>query len=157
MISFSYSYSLFSSLYESFILFKRVYREQIEGEILFANYDTWTPPSETFPGFAHGIQGMKLGEKRTLFIYPTLGYGVLTTLPPCIGLKIKVHLIDIDENIHGMLPFLQPLDLNWIKEPSFYRDFEESIDQRPRFIGSFYRKMLDKMEVYPSILENGKI
>lgn len=128
--------------------------EDLQGEVLFANHDTWIFLSETVQGFAHGIQGMHLGEKRAFFVHPTLAYGVLTTLPPCIGLKIQVHLIDIDENSDGILPLLQPLDLNWIKDPSFYRDIKESIDQRPRFMGAFYRKMLDKIEVSDKIVNS---
>ncbi len=117
--------------------------KDLEGEVLFANYDTWVCLSETIPGFSHGLQGMKLGEKRTLFIHPTLGYGALTTLPPCIGLAVTVHLIDIEEHSQGPLAPLRFLDVDWIKNPAFCRAIEESIKKRPHFVGAFYREMLD--------------
>jgi peptidylprolyl isomerase len=120
--------------------------EDLEGNVLFANCDSWLSLSETIPGFAHGVQGMRMGEKRTLFIHPALAFGALTTLPPCAALNIKVHLLDIDESSSGVLSSLTPLDLDWIQNPSFLRHIEESIQQQPRFIGSFYRDMLDKME-----------
>jgi hypothetical protein len=89
---------------------------------------------------------MQVGEKRTLFIHPSLGYGALTSLPPCLGLVIKVHLIDFDQSSCGNLPPLQALDLDWVKEPCFYQEIKESIDTRPLFVGSFYGKILDKIE-----------
>lgn len=36
---------------------------------------------ETIPGFRQGILGMKVGEKRQLFIHPDLGYGKSGQLP----------------------------------------------------------------------------
>jgi hypothetical protein len=89
---------------------------------------------------------MHVGEKRTLFTHPALAYGVMTTLPPCIALIIKVRLIDIDESSSGKLPSLTPVDLSWVQNREFYDAIEESIQQLPRFIGSFYRDMLDKIE-----------
>jgi peptidylprolyl isomerase len=120
--------------------------ENLQGDTLFANCDTWLSLSQTIPGFAHGVQGMHVGEKRTLFIHPALAYGVMTTLPPCIALIIKVRLIDIDETSSGKLPSLTPVDLSWVQNREFYDAIEESIQQLPRFIGSFYRDMLDKIE-----------
>jgi FKBP-type peptidyl-prolyl cis-trans isomerase len=117
-----------------------------EGHILFANHDSWLYLSQTIPGFAHGIQGMHIQEKRTLFIHPTLGYGALTTLPPCSALIIEVHLLDIDSQDSGALPPLTPLNLSWIQEVSLYEDIEESLKQQPSFTGSFYREMLDKIK-----------
>lgn len=120
--------------------------EDLEGNILFANHDTWIIPSETISGFAHGIQGMRISERRTLFVHPALAYGALTTLPPCRELVMKLHLIDVDETIKGELPPLTPIDLNWLKNPAFLRALEESVDQLPRFTGAFYRDFLDKIE-----------
>lgn len=120
--------------------------EDPEGNILFANHDTRLNLSQTVPSFAHGVQGMHIGEKRTLFIHPALAYGALTTLPPCIELVVKVHLLDMDETISKMLPSLTPHDLSWVQDTSLYRNIEESIQQLPRFTGSFYRNLLDKIE-----------
>jgi FKBP-type peptidyl-prolyl cis-trans isomerase len=120
--------------------------EDLESTILFANYDTWISLSQTIAGLAHGVQGMHVGEKRTLFIHPSLAYGALTTLPPCSELIIKVHLRDIDETTIGTLPPLQPLDLRWLQDIAFYRVLKQSIQQQPGFIGSFYSDILDKIE-----------
>lgn len=120
--------------------------EDPQGNVLFANHDAWLDLSQTIPGFAHGVQGMQVGEKRTLFIHPALAYGALTTLPPCIELIVKVHLLGIDEASSEALPDLTSRDLSWVQDPSFYQTIEKSIEQRPRFIGTFYRDMLDKIE-----------
>ena len=118
--------------------------EDQEGNILFANHDSWLHLSQTIPGFAHGVQGMHVKEKRTLFIHPSLGYGVLTTLPPCSTLIVTVHLLDIDSQVSVALCPLTPLDLSWLQESCLYEDIEESLKQQPYFTGSFYREMLDK-------------
>jgi len=44
-----------------------------EQNILFANCDTWLRLSQTIPAFAHGVQGMRVGEKRTIFVQSGLG------------------------------------------------------------------------------------
>ncbi len=108
------------------------------------HYHSWIKLSQVIPGLAHGIQGMHVQEKRTLFIHPTLGYGVLTTLPPGSALVVKVHLLDIDSQVSGTLPPLIPLDLSWVQESCLYEDLEESLKKQPYFIGSFYREMFDK-------------
>lgn len=121
--------------------------EDEEGNVLFANHDSWLHLSQTIPGFAHGVQGMRVEEKRTLFIHPTFGYGALTTLPPCSTLIVKVHLLDVDpQGGRAVLPPLRHLDLSWVQEASFYEDIEESLNQQPYFTGSFYREMLDKIK-----------
>lgn len=120
--------------------------EDHDNNILFANYDTWLNLSQTIPGFAHGVQGMQIGEKRTLFVHPSLAYGVFTTLPPCIELTIKVHLIDVDATTSVKLPSLTPLDLSLVQNNSFYQAAEESLQQLPRLTGAFYRDMTDKIE-----------
>lgn len=120
--------------------------EDMEGNILFANHDSWINLSETFPGFAHGLQGMHVQEKRLLFIHPALAYGALTTLPPCSALMVKVQLLDIDLQTLGTLPLLNPLDLSWVQNASFYNTIEESLIQQPYFAGIFYREMLNKIK-----------
>ncbi len=120
--------------------------EDMNKNVLFANCDTWIYLSQTIPGFAHGMQGMYVGEKRTLFVHPVFGYGANTTLPPCIGLTIKVHLLDVEEGTSRTLPALIPLSLNWIQDPEFHSQIEESIRQRPYLVGSFYRELLDKIQ-----------
>ena len=120
--------------------------EDQEGNILFANHDVWLNLSQTIPGLAHGIQGMHVREKRTVFIHPIFAYGALTTLKPCSALIVKVHLLDIDLQSSGTLPPLTPLDLSWVQDTSFYNDIEESLEQQPFFVGSFYRVILERME-----------
>ena len=119
--------------------------EDLEGTVLFAHHDMWLSLSETIPGLAYGTQGMHVGEKRTLQIHPTLAYGAMTTLPPCIGLTIKVHLLDVDEKSTKALTSLKPLDLTWIQNPLLYSSVEESLRQQPYYAGSFYRDLLDKI------------
>ncbi len=119
--------------------------EDQKGNILFANHDTWLDLSQTIPGFAHGIKGMRIGEQRQIYIHPALAYGSLTTLPPCSGLIAKVVLIDIDARFFCKIPSLEPLDFTWFQDPLYCKAIEESIEQLPRFSGSFYRDMLEKI------------
>lgn len=118
--------------------------EDGKGNILFANHDIWLNLSQTIPGLVHGVQGMKVGEKRQIFIHPALAYGALTTLPPCSELIVTIKLIDIDDKISSSLPTLPSLKLDWIQDPIFYTTIEESVKQYPRFVASFYRDLLDR-------------
>jgi hypothetical protein len=119
--------------------------EDLGGNILFANHDHWLPLSQTIPGIAYGVKDMSIGEKRTLFVHPALGYGALTTLPPCAALIIKVELLDFDATISTINSSLSSIDLNWIQNPELYKDIQESIKQKPHFLGFFYRQLLDEM------------
>ncbi len=51
------------------------------------------PLDQTIPGFSKGLQGMKEGEKRRLFIHPTLGYGTMGHLPPNSLLILEVEVV----------------------------------------------------------------
>ncbi len=51
------------------------------------------PLSQTIPGFSRGIQGMKEGEKRRLFIHPDLGYGTNGHFPPNSLLIFDVEVV----------------------------------------------------------------
>ncbi len=73
--------------------------------------DTWAnnQPMEinlndVIPGFALGMQGMKVGEIRVLFIHPCVGYGIYTLLEKGIYLKAFVKLIAI-HNSGKYVPF----------------------------------------------------
>jgi len=48
---------------------------------------------ETIAGITKGVAGMKEGEKRTLYIHPSLGYGVGGYLPPNALLIFEVEVI----------------------------------------------------------------
>lgn len=48
---------------------------------------------DTIAGFSKGIVGMKEGEKRTLFIHPTLGYGMQGYLPPNSLLTFEIEVV----------------------------------------------------------------
>jgi FKBP-type peptidyl-prolyl cis-trans isomerase len=52
---------------------------------------------ETFPGFAKGVKGMRIGEMREIFIHPSLAYGLYTTLEKGIYLKATVQLLDVGQ------------------------------------------------------------
>lgn len=54
------------------------------------------PLDQTIPGFSKGIQGMKEGEKRRLFVHPELGYGTLGNLPPNSLLIFDVEVVKAD-------------------------------------------------------------
>lgn len=54
------------------------------------------PLDQTIPGFKKGIQGMKEGEKRRLFIHPDLAYGTLGHLPPNSLLIFEIEVVKAD-------------------------------------------------------------
>lgn len=67
--------------------------------------DTWSRGdpvyidlSKTISGFRWEMKGMKIGEIRDIFIHPSVGYGIYTTIEKGIYLKARVQLISVDEN-----------------------------------------------------------
>lgn len=52
--------------------------------------------SQTIPGFKKGMDGMKVGEKRRLFIHPDLGYGTSGQLLPNALLIFEVEVVKIE-------------------------------------------------------------
>lgn len=56
------------------------------------------PISQSIPGFAKGLVGMKEGEKRTLYIHPELAYGTGGTLPPNSLLIFEVEIVKANSN-----------------------------------------------------------
>lgn len=121
--------------------------EDIDGNILSAHHDCWVNRTELMLGFAHGMQGMHIHEERLLYIHPMLGYGALTTLPPCTALKVGVQLLDIDIQTQSTMLPLTPFDLSWVQDTSYYDALEKSLIQQPYFYGTFYRKILDKKSI----------
>jgi peptidylprolyl isomerase len=70
------------------------------------------PLDHTIPGFGKGIQGMKEGEKRRLFIHPDLAYGTSGHLPPNSLLIFDIEVVkaeapksaDAEEEEEDLLP-----------------------------------------------------
>lgn len=52
------------------------------------------PLNQTIPGFALGMQGMKEGETRIIYIHPELAYGTSGQLPPNSLLIFEIKLIE---------------------------------------------------------------
>ena len=52
--------------------------------------------SETIEGFQKAIIGMKVGEKREVYIHPNLGYGTKSSLEPNALLTFEIELTDIN-------------------------------------------------------------
>ena len=116
------------------------------GNILFAHNDVWIQLSETIPGFIHGLQGMRIAEKRTLFIHPSLGYGALTTLPPCALLVAHVELLAMDPATSTPLPPIVPLEYSWVLDERLTTTLQESIALLPIYKGAFYHGLLSQVE-----------
>lgn len=55
------------------------------------------PLNQTIPGFALGMQGMREGETRILYIHPDLAYGTSGQLPPNSLLIFEINLIRANE------------------------------------------------------------
>lgn len=115
--------------------------EDSSNNILFAHHDTWINLLETIPGFVHGLQGMRIGEQRTLYIHPALGYGAFTTLPPCALLIVSVQLLDVEACSKITLPPIKPLKFDWLQDEKLYHAIEESLILLPKYIGAFYKSL----------------
>ncbi|MCH9621225.1 MAG: hypothetical protein S4CHLAM20_06430 [Chlamydiia bacterium] len=53
--------------------------------------------NETIEGFRKSIVGMKIGEKREVYIHPELGYGVNSSLAPNALLTFEIELTGMEE------------------------------------------------------------
>jgi peptidylprolyl isomerase len=53
------------------------------------------PLSDAIPGFAMGLVGMRVGERRKLFIHPDLGYGIQGHVPPNSLLIAEVEVVGL--------------------------------------------------------------
>ncbi|MCI5052486.1 MAG: FKBP-type peptidyl-prolyl cis-trans isomerase [Simkaniaceae bacterium] len=73
-------------MYKGTFLDGETFGESKEGEVISLN--------ETIQGFQKGIAGMKVGEKRTLFIHPELGYGNQGYLPPNSLLTFEIEVLE---------------------------------------------------------------
>ncbi|WP_213318774.1 FKBP-type peptidyl-prolyl cis-trans isomerase [Chlamydiifrater volucris] len=71
-----------------------------DGKVFSSSYDLkepiLLPLHQTIKGFALGMQGMKEGEKRELYIHPSLAYGTTGSLPPNSLLIFEIELIKVN-------------------------------------------------------------
>ncbi|WP_213358123.1 FKBP-type peptidyl-prolyl cis-trans isomerase [Chlamydiifrater phoenicopteri] len=72
----------------------------VDGKIFSSSYDLkepiLLPLHQTIKGFALGMQGMREGEKRELYIHPSLAYGTTGSLPPNSLLIFEIELIKVN-------------------------------------------------------------
>ncbi|HXF29197.1 MAG TPA: FKBP-type peptidyl-prolyl cis-trans isomerase [Chlamydiales bacterium] len=71
----------------------------IDGTVFGSSETSGGPVSlslkQTIPGFRKGIAGMKVGEKRRLFVHPEMGYGTSGQLLPNSLLIFEVEVTDV--------------------------------------------------------------
>jgi peptidylprolyl isomerase len=72
----------------------------LDGAAFGNSYDAGEPISinlhHTIPGFRQGMMGMKVGEKRRIFIHPELGYGTSGQLLPNSLLIFDIELMKVE-------------------------------------------------------------
>jgi peptidylprolyl isomerase len=72
----------------------------LDGTTFGNSYESGEPISinlrHTIPGFRQGVMGMKVGEKRRIFIHPELGYGTSGQLLPNSLLIFDIELVKLD-------------------------------------------------------------
>jgi peptidylprolyl isomerase len=72
----------------------------LDGTTFGNSYESGEPISinlhHTIPGFRQGIMGMKVGEKRRIFIHPDLGYGTSGQLLPNSLLIFDIELTKVE-------------------------------------------------------------
>lgn len=73
----------------------------VNGQVFSSSLDNkepiLLPLSQTIPGFSLGMQGMKEGEKRVVFIHPDMAYGTSGQLPPNSLLIFEIELLEVRE------------------------------------------------------------
>lgn len=71
-----------------------------DGSTFGNSYESGEPVSislqHTIPGFRQGVLGMKVGEKRKLFVHPDLGYGTSGQLLPNALLIFEVEVVKLE-------------------------------------------------------------
>jgi peptidylprolyl isomerase len=72
----------------------------LDGTTFGNSYETGEPISinlhHTIPGFRQGVMGMKVGEKRRIFIHPDLGYGTSGQLLPNSLLVFEIEVTKVE-------------------------------------------------------------
>lgn len=72
----------------------------LDGTTFGNSYESGEPISinlhHTIPGFRQGVMGMKVGEKRRIFIHPDLGYGTSGQLLPNSLLIFDIELTKVE-------------------------------------------------------------
>ncbi len=72
----------------------------LDGTMFGNSYESGEPISinlhHTIPGFRQGVMGMKVGEKRRLFIHPDLGYGTSGQLLPNALLIFDIEVTKVE-------------------------------------------------------------
>ena len=73
----------------------------LDGTVFGNSYSNGEPISisltHTIPGFRQGVMGMKVGEKRRIFIHPNLGYGTSGQLLPNSLLIFDIELVKVEQ------------------------------------------------------------
>ncbi len=101
--------------------------------------------SEMIPGFAHGIKGMKTGEKRILYIHPTLAYGVGTFSNKCMFLIAEVELLEIISKGKKSFPQIRQCPLDFLFDLSFTGQCKQEHLNAAKQQGSAVGKHFEKM------------
>lgn len=72
----------------------------IDGAVFGSSVDSKEPITinlkHTIPGFRDGLQGMKVGEKRIIYVHPDQGYGTSGQLLPNSLLIFEIDLVRLD-------------------------------------------------------------
>lgn len=90
------------------------------------------PLDQTIPGFSKGIQGMKEGEKRRLFVHPDLGYGTLGHLPPNSLLIFDIEVVKADSPRSNSSDDDELLPLTLDDELDDDDDDDDDLDTKPK-------------------------
>ncbi|MEX1013097.1 MAG: FKBP-type peptidyl-prolyl cis-trans isomerase [Waddliaceae bacterium] len=81
-----------------------------DGEILATSTSEECQFKDLMPGLIRGMQGMRIGEVREIFIHPDYAYGFRSNYEPCLALKAKVELISFSESKSASSVKSDPVD-----------------------------------------------
>lgn len=83
----------------------------LNGEVFGkSNQDEAITLSDTIEGFRKAIVGMKVGEKREVYIHPNLGYGVNSCLSPNALLTFEIEVKSLEQETENVEQALEGSD-----------------------------------------------
>lgn len=110
---------------------------------IFRPYPT-TNLDDVISGFALGINGMRIGETREIYIHPKLAYGVYTTLDKAISLKAIIALREINNSKNGQYLTYNEHDFSTILDPTFEQKYSARVKDLGKLDGINLARHLKK-------------
>lgn len=98
-----------------------------EGNRLSAGHMQWIDSDLVLPSVLHAVQGMKEGERRRIYIHPSLGYGIDQWIKSGTALVVEITLHGFKGKQTQPLPPLVETDLSFIRDEAYLGRLERDL------------------------------